>query len=97
MLQAADVASSDYIDDLFSEPDPRLIEVLKVQQIPVFHKIFQQVDLSRRKFDKFVLQATDGFADIKEDFFSGLEAYPSFIQQITSLTAIHIRADDLAR
>jgi hypothetical protein len=97
VAQAADIASSAYIDDLFSEPDPRLVEVSKVQQMPIFHKIFEQVNLSHRKFDTFVLHATDGFEDVKEDFFSGLELYPSFIQQITSLTAIDVKVEDLAR
>jgi hypothetical protein len=97
VAQAADIASSAYIDDLFSEPDPRLVEVSKVQRMPIFHKIFEQVNLSHRKFDTFVLHATDGFEDVKEDFFRGLELYPSFIQQITSLTAIDVKVQDLVR
>ncbi len=97
VAQAADIASSAYIDDLFSEPDPRLVELSKVQQLPIFHKIFERVSLSRRKLDKFVLYAAEGFDDIKEDFFSAIEKYPSFIENITSLTAIDVRREDLER
>ncbi len=97
VTQASDIASSAYIDDLFSEPDPRLVEVTKVQQLPIFHKIFKRVSLSRHRLDKFVLHATDGFQDIKEDFLSAMEKYPAFIQQITSLTAINVKFEDLAR
>ena len=47
--------------------------------------MFERIDQSAIKLDKFSLDYAEGFDEMKEHLFGALERYPSFMNRLTSL------------
>jgi hypothetical protein len=84
-----DNADFAYIDDIFAEPDPHFMQVARQKRMNLFSAIFQRIDESVRKLESFTIESVEGFQEIENNFFKALEQYPSFLQQITSLTMLN--------
>lgn len=84
-----DNADFAYIDDIFAEPDPHFMQVARQKRMNLFSAIFQRIDESVRKLESFTIESVEGFQEIEDNFFKALEQYPSFLQQITSLTMLN--------
>eukprot|EP01120_Amphizonella_sp_Union-15-10_P013469 TRINITY_DN623_c0_g1_i2.p1 TRINITY_DN623_c0_g1~~TRINITY_DN623_c0_g1_i2.p1 ORF type:complete len:322 (-),score=44.73 TRINITY_DN623_c0_g1_i2:69-1034(-) len=87
----------DYLDDIFSEPDPHLIERFKLKRYKLFHILFEKVSLCPRKVQQFTIENHSDFEVIKLEFISAMEKYPLFANQLRHLKIVDMDMESLKR